>query len=482
LKLTLISRMAIAALAVTIAAASGARAQDATAQTDFFREGSTARSFGMGNAFVAVADDIGAAYWNPAGLALLSGSTFSTTRSTLDIFDLNTQTLSFAAPAYGGVAALNLVYSSISGGIETEFDPVTGRLVPIGTFEETDTAFSVSYGKEYKENLYLGGTIKHARQKVSRYSASGFGLDLAALYQYNDYIRAGLVLQNVGDMDIGSDTIPFNVRVGASIVVPQEPKLLIAVSYETEYLNESVASIGAEYRFAENLTARLGGNEDGLSAGLGVRFDKFHLDYSFNRNDDSGDENRLTVGYYVEPRKKAPEKKGQEAQATATTESEQPRTTPSRPERAKKTGDAAEEEVAPAVVADEAPKRGREKKDSDEKKPAATEPAPAAEETAATSVPKRGTISTSEPAAQPETKQEPVATLPSLPSKPEVPASSESDMKLQPVGGGDGRRVELPGLDDLLGEPDPPEARMYREEQSRRDGRIGEGSFRLEPR
>ncbi len=55
-------------------------------------------------------------------------------------------------------------------------------------------------------------------------------------------------------------------------------------------------------------------------------------------------------------------------------------------------------------------------------------------------------------------------------------------MKLQPVGGGDGRRVELPGLDDLLGEPEPPEARMYREEQSRRDGRIGEGSFKLEPR
>jgi len=177
--------MAIAALAVTVAAASGARAQDATAQTDFFREGSTARSFGMGNAFVAVADDIGAAYWNPAGLALLSGATFSTTRSTLDIFDLNTQTLSFAAPVYGGVAALNFVYSSISGGIETEFDPITGRLVPVGTFEETDSALSLSFGKEYRENLYLGGTLKHARQKVSRFSASGFGLDLAALYQYN---------------------------------------------------------------------------------------------------------------------------------------------------------------------------------------------------------------------------------------------------------------------------------------------------------
>jgi hypothetical protein len=473
--------MAIAALAVTVAAASGARAQDATAQTDFFREGSTARSFGMGNAFVAVADDIGAAYWNPAGLALLSGATFSTTRSTLDIFDLNTQTLSFAAPVYGGVAALNFVYSSISGGIETEFDPITGRLVPVGTFEETDSALSLSFGKEYRENLYLGGTLKHARQKVSRFSASGFGLDLAALYQYNDYIRAGLVLQNVADMDIGSDTIPFNVRVGASIVVPQEPKLLIAVSYETEYLNESVASIGAEYRFADNLTARLGGNEDGLSAGLGVRFDKFHLDYSFNRNDDSGDENRLTVGYYVESKKKAPEKKGQESQTAAPTASEQPRTTPSRPERAKKTEEPAEEaasaaDTAPATAADETPKRGRGKKDSDEDKPSAVEESPAA------SVPKRGTISTPEPAAQPEKKQEPIAALPLLPSKPEYTAVSESDLKLQPVGAGEGRRVELPGLDDLLGEPEPPEARMYREEQSRRDGRIGEGSFRLEPR
>ena len=40
------------------------------AQSDFFREGATGRAFGMGNAYVGLADDIGAIYWNPAGLAM----------------------------------------------------------------------------------------------------------------------------------------------------------------------------------------------------------------------------------------------------------------------------------------------------------------------------------------------------------------------------------------------------------------------------
>ena len=67
-------RAALAAAALTIFLP--ASAFTATLRTDFFQEGIAARPAGMGNAFVGVASNINALYWNPAGLALMKNNSF----------------------------------------------------------------------------------------------------------------------------------------------------------------------------------------------------------------------------------------------------------------------------------------------------------------------------------------------------------------------------------------------------------------------
>jgi hypothetical protein len=47
------------------------RAQNLTSGADFLKIDSGARSQGMGGAFTAVADDVNALTWNPAGIAFL---------------------------------------------------------------------------------------------------------------------------------------------------------------------------------------------------------------------------------------------------------------------------------------------------------------------------------------------------------------------------------------------------------------------------
>src|SRR4026209_2734400 len=64
----------IAIVALPLACAATASAQIGVS---FNRTGSGARAAGMGNAFIAVADDGTAASWNPAGLSQLRKTEFS---------------------------------------------------------------------------------------------------------------------------------------------------------------------------------------------------------------------------------------------------------------------------------------------------------------------------------------------------------------------------------------------------------------------
>ena len=57
-----------------------------------------ARALSMGGAFVALADDADATYWNPAGLAQLQSRQLSSTQSDLLGLGINYNWLSFVQP------------------------------------------------------------------------------------------------------------------------------------------------------------------------------------------------------------------------------------------------------------------------------------------------------------------------------------------------------------------------------------------------
>ncbi len=455
---TLEKKLAIVTIAALIAGAvllfRPEPAFASTAQTDFFREGVSARSFGMGNAFVGVADDVGTGYWNPAGLALLGNYSFSTTRSTQDEFDdMTTQGFSFARPMGKGVLGFNAVYTTFGDFPAcASFDTNPPyRCLSYMVIGEDDTAVSFSYGWRHGKNLLLGASIKHARQEIKpSYNSSGWGFDIGALMEFDNGMKAGITLQNAGDMTIGEDTIPFNVILGASGKIKSIKHLKLGFSIETGYLDESLFSIGAEYELSDNLRARIGSGDGDFAAGLGVNFENLQLDYAFNKNDLQGDQSKLTLGYYVDPSKKHPKKPKEQAVPEEVRETPKPEEKPvDHPER------------RPRKQAEE--QKAEPKKTEAEPAKKTGEPANAQEIQR-----KRGISESLKPEEEKKTAREE--------RKQAAEMKQESD-----AGEPTGEKVSLPAFENLLGpaaEPTPEVEEKPRPEPERYNP--GEGLFKID--
>ena len=100
-----------------------------TTAAQFLKIGIGARSIGMGGAFTAVADDISALYWNPAGLARMGGGQASFNHVNW-IADVQYEAAS-AAVAVDGLGTLAVGFSATNVG---DMD-VTTTSMPEGTGE-----------------------------------------------------------------------------------------------------------------------------------------------------------------------------------------------------------------------------------------------------------------------------------------------------------------------------------------------------------
>ena len=105
----------------------------------------------LGEAFVAVADDGHAVYWNPAGIAFLEGTAAGFTHTML-YADMSLEDVAVAMPAMDGVMAVSAL-AFLSGDIEE-----TTEEMPDGTGETyTANAFSL--------------TLSYARLMTDKFSA-----------------------------------------------------------------------------------------------------------------------------------------------------------------------------------------------------------------------------------------------------------------------------------------------------------------------
>ncbi|GAI14440.1 unnamed protein product [marine sediment metagenome] len=167
-----------------------------------------ARQIGMGEAFVAVADDVNTIYWNPAGLSFLVAPEVSAMYSK-SIVDTTYGTFAFNYPIYkGGIFgqrrnAIGLGFVFLNGG---DIDIIMGS--PTSTPErlkaEQDYVFILGYSEMLSElklfgkpgNLFMGLNAKLIRSTLAEdYSATAFAFDYGHFYQTGK-ISVGFVLQN----------------------------------------------------------------------------------------------------------------------------------------------------------------------------------------------------------------------------------------------------------------------------------------------
>jgi hypothetical protein len=219
---------------------------------EFLRIGIGARAFGMGNAQVAVAEDVTASYWNPAGLASPSAVPFPQVALMHSSYFANIAQYSYvgfsmpvdsSARRYFGATLIRLGVDEIPNTLSLIEPDGSINYDNIESFSASDFAALFSYGwaPEAVKGLSLGANFKIIYRGVGRFAnAWGFGLDLAARYKRKNFM-AGL---NVTDATNTINAWTFNTEtfeedfIKTGNTVPQNsieltrPSVRMGVAYD----------------------------------------------------------------------------------------------------------------------------------------------------------------------------------------------------------------------------------------------------------
>lgn len=255
-----------------------------------------ARALGMGGAFTAVANDVTAVYWNPAGLAVQNPFQLSFMHAVLFV-DTSLEFLAASAPTerFGsfGVSLL-----SLSSG---EFEQRDALNQVTGNFDTRDLAFLLTWSKEILPNFSAGISYKFVNQKILSFSGSGHGLDLGLKARLFDHLDAGVVLANLIQPSVtlaqDSQTYPLQFRAGLATTLFQDQ---LTVSVEMSKLRgwgDATLHFGAEYRVLNHLAFRFGANDDRVTFGAGFALDQIQAGYSTSAVSDLGSRHQFSLNY-----------------------------------------------------------------------------------------------------------------------------------------------------------------------------------------
>lgn len=267
------------------------------------------RATAMGSAYVSIANDATAMYWNPAGIANVNGfeATFINSRWIADLsFNYAGAVLSLGNFGNLGVNATFLTMDKIER--TTIFYPDgSGELFDAGSY-----AIGISYARYLTDKFSIGMNAKFINERLYHSNANGFALDFGALFDTQFYgLVLGMSISNYGtkmqmdgrDMLVQHDIdprvygnngninallqtdqfdLPLMFRVGISVDVLKglaNSNLIIAA--DALHPNDDVESvnIGGEYVFNNMFFLRAGykglfakDSEQGLNFGGGIRY------------------------------------------------------------------------------------------------------------------------------------------------------------------------------------------------------------------
>jgi len=239
-----------------------------------------ARAAGMGDAYVALSDDATAVYWNPAGIARLSGQSISLNHTSWPanvLFDQAAYV--FSIKWIPGMLGVNVRALTMSRDIvRTTYQPEgTGE-----TFDAGEWAYGLTYARALTDKFSAGFSLNYVQTGLDDIKGSSTTFDFGTLYDVGVLgAKIGMSIQNIGsDMTFIDEKVkmPVFFRVGGSFDVMQqgENRLIAAAEFTHPPDNSEKVNVGAEYGFHDYLFLRggykLNYDTEGLTAGFGVKF------------------------------------------------------------------------------------------------------------------------------------------------------------------------------------------------------------------
>lgn len=239
-----------------------------------FDFGVSARVMGLGGAFIALADDEAAVFYNPAGLPQLSGTSFSSLY-TRPFNAYSYGVLGAAEPSWGG-------YLLILDSDTLEERDLYGN--PIGSFRYTSTGLLLGWGHQLSGSFSFGLQAKGYGLATP---AQGFGFALSPSVLFHEGPRSyGIVWRNIlntGTRFSDEHTEPWVSDVAVGLTWRFDDAVVCIDFTENLITRGDIACVrmGYEYTDLGPLTVRAGTNRDWSSAGFSVRWQDLQIDFTY---------------------------------------------------------------------------------------------------------------------------------------------------------------------------------------------------------
>lgn len=298
---------------------------------ELFDLGLDARSLAMGGSVLTLATDATGGFWNPAALARAPRRQVLLSHAEqfggLENYNAGAYVHPLegdrARPSAVGFTFLRLAVPDILVTSALPFDDANGNGVPDAgeqvfyegnehlvyarTFSYNTAMFS--YGQELSSDLAVGASLKVLRYLFDENSALGIGLDLGALARLGEHWTGAAVLRDATGTIVAWDTdtretISPSLRLGVGWTSPVallDGTLAVTGELVSTFEGRGDETVdatagrwggevqfGAEYWFREALALRAGSRGIPssarpltLSAGAGLRFGPFAVDYAF---------------------------------------------------------------------------------------------------------------------------------------------------------------------------------------------------------
>ncbi len=232
-----------------------------------------ARQISMANSDVALANDVFSLFNNPAGLAQLNWREVGI----------------YYSPAPFGLTELSNGYVAYNEPFNFGSISIGGMTYGFELYRESKIVLGYSYN--YENILFAGATVNYHTYSIKNYgSTSAFYFNLGGLVYILDELRWGFVVNNLNRASIADidDQIPIVLSTGFSYDILQNFSLNFALEKDIRF-NPSI-QFGIEYNIIEYLSLRAGTSNDPskFTAGLGINYSIFSLDYAFFTHQDLG--------------------------------------------------------------------------------------------------------------------------------------------------------------------------------------------------
>jgi hypothetical protein len=288
---------------------------------EFISIGVGGRALGLGSAYVAIAHDVTAGYWNPAGLSRITYPEIILMHDEryggLMNYDYGAVALPYGSNASVGISVMRLGIDGIPDTRNALIDHYGGGILDdaarldydkITEHNWADWVIYLTYSMRRSDRLSYGFNVKLVRRDFLEFHATGIGFDVGLWYNPVGNLYLGvnaqditttLVAWNTGTNDLVSPTLKLGSGYMFKALGGQfMPLVDLDVRFENRKfasnLNLGPVSVdlhtGMEYNLRNLFALRVGYNDIGnFTLGAGIYLPKLDLDYSFAQFDGSGE-------------------------------------------------------------------------------------------------------------------------------------------------------------------------------------------------